>query len=249
MRDELIRQIEEATEDAYRIVGETGADPLRLGFLALARETGALVALSLVDDELRVLGRLDAALPTDGSACASCRAALPVWVDACPSCGARIVGDELPGASTPDARALLLAEVKGAGAGEYEVLGAMDGALGTVYFARELRGGRLVALALQAEDEEDDACSLTATWLAPSDAAPPPPRPAPLPEALPAAPVVEPAAEPLPIRAPEPRPSWLKRLLALAGLVVILLIVVAYVRGAPGAAPRDETPSALDAPR
>jgi hypothetical protein len=227
MHDELIRHIEEATDDAYRILGEIGTDPSRLGFIALERETGALVALSLVGDDLHVLERLDAAVPTDGSRCATCRAALPVWVDACPSCGARIVGDELPGAATAGAREILLDEVRSASAGEYEVLGVMDGALGSVYFARETARGRLVALALQAEDEEDDAVSLTSTWLAPDgtpadSAAAPAPRPVP---------VI--AADPFPIPDPEPRPSWVRRLLALAGLAVILLIVIAYVRGAP----------------
>lgn len=224
MRDELIRQIEEATDDAYEVVGQLGTDEARPGFLARERETGTLAALSLIGDELRILFRLDAAVPTHGSSCASCHTPLAAWTDACPSCGARIVSDDFP--DTPEARDVLLAEVRSASEGEYDVIGAMDGAAGTVYFARELDGGRLVALALQAEDEEDDACSLTATWLAPSASAPAP---------LPADPVAgspAPAAA-VPIPEPAPRPNWLKRLLVIAAVIAILLIVFAYVKSTP----------------
>ncbi|HEX8210571.1 MAG TPA: hypothetical protein VF584_10380 [Longimicrobium sp.] len=230
MHDELIRQIEEATGDAYQVVGQLGADEARPGFLARERDTGTLVALSLIGDELRILSRLDASVPTGGSSCAGCHAPLAVWTDACPSCGARIVGDDFP--DTPEAREVLLAEVRSASVGEYDVLGAMDGAAGTVYFARELDGGRLVALALQAEDEEDDACSLTATWLAPSADAPTP-RPAHIPAELAA---VSPAPA-LPLSDPAPRPNWLKRLLGIAGVIAILLIVLAYVKSAPTLSP------------
>ena len=229
MRDELIRQIEEATDDVYQVVGEIGGDPSRRGFLARERETGALVALSLVDDELRVLHRLDTAVPTDGSSCAGCGAALAAWSDGCPACGARIVGDALPGASTEEARRLLLDEVRSASEGEYQVLGAMDGAAGSVYFARELDGGHLVALALQAEDEEDDACSLAATWIAPTAA--PAPRAAPVPHDP--APIAPPPAPDFPVTSPQPRASWRTRLLAVAGVIAVILIIVAYVRGAP----------------
>jgi hypothetical protein len=220
MHDPLIRRIEEATGDAYEVVGRLGADEARPGLLARERETGTLAAFALMGDELRILSRLDAAVPTDGASCAACHAPLAAWTDACPSCGARILGDDFP--DTPRARAVLLAEVRGASEGEYDVLGSMDGTAGTVYFARELDGGRLVALALHAED--DDACSLAATWLAPS--------------ASPSRPPLTPAEPSLPIAGPAPRPSWLKRLLALAGSVAILLIVLAYVRsGATASAP------------
>lgn len=241
MHDELIRQIEEATDDAYEVVGQLGADESRPGFLARERETGALAAFSLIGDELRILSRLDAAVPTGGSTCAACHAPLAVWADACPSCGARIVGDDFP--DTPEARDVLLAEVRSASEGEYDVLGAMDGAAGTVYFARELEGGRLVALALQAEDEEDDACSLTATWLAPSAAAPTPRPISAEPLAVPPAP-----APSLPIPDPAPRPNWLKRLLGLAGVVAILLIVLAYVKSAPTPSPAATPAPAAAAP-
>lgn len=237
MHDELIRQIEEATDDTYQVVGRLGADDARPGFLARERETGTLAALSLIGDELRILTRLDAGVPTGGSSCAACHAALAAWTDACPACGSRIVGDDFP--HTPDARDLLLAEVRAASEGEYDVLGAMDGSAGTVYFARELEGGRLVALALQAEDEEDDACSLTATWLAPSADAPAP-RPA-IAEPAPVPPAPTPAPS-LPIPDPAPRPNWLKRLLGLAGVVAILLIVVAYVKSAPSPTPAATAP-------
>lgn len=233
MQDELIRQIEEATDDAYQVVGQLGTGEARPGFLARERETGTLAAFSLIGDELRILSRLDTAVPTDGSSCATCRAPLAAWTDACPSCGARIVGDEFP--DTPEARDVLLAEVRTASRGEYDVLGAMDGAAGTVYFARELEGGRLVALALQAEDEEDDACSLTATWLAPSASAP---RTA----HTPAGPAAVSPAPSRPLPDPAPRPNWLKRLLGLAGLVAILLIVLAYVYNAPRLSPAATSP-------
>lgn len=185
MYDELIRPIEEAAGDAYRIAGVLGADESRLGFLAVERESGALVAMSLRGEELRLHPRLDAAVPVDGSRCAGCGAALGDWVDACPRCGARIVGDEVPGARAPGARDTLLAEVRRASQGAFEVLGVMEGALGSVYFAREAEGGPLVALALQAEDEGEDARSLAPTWRAPVAAeprldvvrAPPPPPP------------------------------------------------------------------------
>lgn len=242
MHDELIRQIEEATDDAYEVVGQLGADEARPGFLARERETGTLAAFSLIGDELRILTRLDAAVPTAGSSCAGCRASLAVWTDACPSCGARIVGDDFPDAA--EARDVLLAEVRAASEGEYDVLGAMDGAAGTVYFARELEGGRLVALALQAEDEEDDACSLTATWLAPSAGASAPRPAAILEEPAAVAPAPAPA---LPIPDPAPRSNWLKRLLGLAGVVAILLIVLAYVKSAPTPSPA-ATPAPTAAP-
>ena len=251
MRDELIRQVEEAADDVYQVVGEIGSDPSRLGFLARERETGALVALSLVSDELRVLPRLDAAVPTDGSRCANCRAELATWSDACPACGSRIVSDPFDGAASEEARRVLLDEVRSASEGEYEVIGAMDGASGSVYFAREMDGGRLVTLALQAEDEEDDACSLAATWIAPDATSEPREESVhrdPAPVRHDPAPVTPAPSLALTSGEPDTRRSWVKRLLALAGLLAVVLIAIAYVRGAPEPV-AGEDPAAVEAGR
>ena len=50
MRDELVRQFEEAT-DAYQVVRRLGADEARPGFLAREGETGILDAFALPGDE------------------------------------------------------------------------------------------------------------------------------------------------------------------------------------------------------
>lgn len=156
--DELLRAVKEAAAAEYDILGEMGRGE-RGSVVYLAREKASqkLVALKLRPDggeyELSVVRELDASVPAMGNKCPSCKADLVGWGRFCSHCGKDLSGTRSGEASREE----LLKAVQGAAEGEYEVLGEMarsEGG-GVVYFAREIKSQRLVALRLTREQESD----------------------------------------------------------------------------------------------
>ena len=196
--DELLRAVKEAAAAEYEILGEMGrGERGSVVYLSRERASQKLVALKLRPDggefELSVVRELDASVPAMGNKCPSCKVDLVGWGRFCSNCGKDLSGTR-SGEASPEE---LLKAVKGAAEGEYEVLGEMERSEGggVVYFARELKSGRLVALRLTREQESDGSesyalgvtqvikplvASLGATYASPTSvmqaASAPPPR-------------------------------------------------------------------------
>ena len=156
--DDLLRAVKEAAAAEYDILGEMGrGERGSVVYLSRERASQKLVALKLRPDggeyELSVLRELDASVPAMGNKCPSCKVDLVGWGRFCSHCGKDLSGTRSGEASREE----LLKAVRGAAEGEYEVLGEMQRSEGggVVYFARELKSGRLVALRLTREQESD----------------------------------------------------------------------------------------------
>jgi TPR repeat protein len=154
----LLRAVKEAAAAEYEILGEMGrGERGSVVYLSRERASQKLVALKLRPDggeyELSVLRELDASVPAMGNKCPSCKVDLVGWGRFCSHCGKDLSGTRSGEASREE----LLKAVQGAAEGEYEVLGEMERSEGggVVYFARELKSGRLVALRLTREQESD----------------------------------------------------------------------------------------------
>jgi hypothetical protein len=200
--DDLLRAVKEAAAAEYEILGEMGrGERGSVVYLSRERASQKLVALKLRPDggeyELSVLRELDASVPAMGNKCPSCKVDLVGWGRFCSHCGKDLSGTRSGEASREE----LLKAVQGAAEGEYEVLGEMQRSEGggVVYFARELKSGRLVALRLTREQESDGSesyalgvtqvikplvASLGATYASPTSVmqaagGPPPPAPPP----------------------------------------------------------------------
>jgi TPR repeat protein len=156
--DDLLRAVKQAAAAEYEILGEMGrGERGSVVYLSRERASQKLVALKLRPDggeyELSVLRELDASVPAMGDKCPSCNFDLVGWGRFCSHCGKDLSGSRSGDASREE----LLKVVQVAAEGEYEVLGEMERSEGggVVYFARELKSGRLVALRLTRERESD----------------------------------------------------------------------------------------------
>jgi Sel1 repeat-containing protein/PEGA domain-containing protein len=156
--DDLLRAVKEAAAAEYDILGEMGrGERGSVVYLSRERASQKLVALKLRPDggeyELSVVRSLDASVPAMGNTCPSCKVELVGWGRFCSHCGKDLSGTRSGEASREE----LLKAVQGAAEGEYEVLGEMERSEGggVVYFAREIKSGRLVALRLTREQESD----------------------------------------------------------------------------------------------
>ena len=186
--EELLRAVREAAAAHYEILGEMGrGERGSVVFLAREQTSRKLVALKLRPDgaeyELSVMRELDASIPAASYQCPSCNAELVGWGRFCSHCGGDLSGVH----AGKDSRKDMLAVVHEAAKGRYDVLGEMERPEGggEIYFARELTGGRLVALRLTRAQESDGtesyalavtqvikplAASLGATYSAPAQA-------------------------------------------------------------------------------
>lgn len=217
--DPLFAAVRETAAPDYEVLGEitrsvhSGA----VVFLARAAADRGLVALRVTPEAdgqefgLELVKRLDASLPAPGGTCSKCGAPFVAWARFCNKCGSAIFGSADPQES-PHARAELRVAVEEAAAGRYEVLGEMrhaEGA-GVVYFARSLATGKIEALRVQPEGEQEFSVGKTnvmrrlSVSIQATRAPTPPGQPAPVPppRPMPAAP-----APPRPAAAPPPRPA------------------------------------------
>lgn len=159
---QLLEQVREAAQGVYDILGEMGRSASgNVVYLARELETTHLVVMKLTrtaggsEYALDVVRTLDSAVPGLESSCPECRAVLPDWDRFCFHCGADLTAG--PPAAGPEEAAELLEAVREATAGEYEILGQMsrtEGA-GPVFFARDRRRDKLVALRLRREEAAD----------------------------------------------------------------------------------------------
>jgi len=143
----------------FTVLGPIGRD-IEGNFAFLARELSAdrIVVLknaTAPDPDgrgtLKVIRRLDASVPPPAGTCPVCRAPFVGWDPSCPDCGEDLAGSrvlESQGVSPDELLVTLRDSAQG-----YEVLGQMPRAVGgaPVYFARELPGGSILALRLDAE--------------------------------------------------------------------------------------------------
>jgi serine/threonine protein kinase/Cdc6-like AAA superfamily ATPase len=165
--DPLVRAVKEAAGDAFEVIGDL--DPTQLdpkAYLAREASTRRLVGLRLVregDGEsylLDVLQRLDDTVPAPERPCPNCSLPLNHWGRFCVKCRANVArwGEARLGPVE------LRAAVHAAAARDYDVLGEVErpGAP-FVTFAREKRGGRLVALRMASGRTYDNAARLRMT--------------------------------------------------------------------------------------
>ena len=159
--ERLLRTLQSSLAGQFELFGELGrGDGGRIVFLAREVASGRLVALQLTPTGAKTIGgedywfeiarTLDASIPAPDSDCPSCGKSLGGWSRFCRHCGVDLSGVAAGGSTSPDD---LLRDVRAVAAGRYTILGQMDRSEGggTVYFAREIATGRLVALRLQRE--------------------------------------------------------------------------------------------------
>jgi len=150
----------EASRRGFEIIGELGHTAAgQMVYLAREKAGTALIAIRVEYTSpgtftFSILRKLDTSVPAAGVSCPYCRASLPGWGRFCGQCGANITTVRKRMRVSGDAVEMLNA-VRSASAGEYEVLGQMiwEDGRGAVYFAREIKTGRLTALRLQRQEK------------------------------------------------------------------------------------------------
>jgi TPR repeat protein len=159
----LLTRVRDALAGTHDLLGELGVDE-HGEVLYLARELagGALVGVSLrpegpecAPSTVEVRRTLGETVTVRGSSCPECGTELPDLARFCLHCGADLSG-VLATEGSPEADRLLHALVT-ATTGRYDILGRMDheGRSGTVYFARDLSTGRIIALRLRRAEAGD----------------------------------------------------------------------------------------------
>jgi len=170
--DELLEAVRETAASEYELFGEIGQSPDgTTAYLARDRHDGKLVALRLSRGPhpgneylLEVATQLDASVPAPAGACPRCGAPLRSWGRFCTRCGFdQWTGSGGKGALGGQSADELLAAVKQATAGKFEILGQMSRAKGggVVYFAREIATGKVEALRLQQDRDQGYSIGLT----------------------------------------------------------------------------------------
>ncbi len=108
---------------------------------------------------LEVAKQLDGSVPAPAGACPRCSAPLRSWGRFCTQCGF----DHWTGSPGEQSAEELLAAVKQATAGKFDILGQMSRARGggVVYFAREIATGKVEALRLRQERDQGYSIGLT----------------------------------------------------------------------------------------
>ena len=269
--DQLLAQVRQAAEGVYDVLGEMGRSKTgNVVYLAKELETGSLVAMKLSrakagqpeqDFTLEVVKTLDGAVAGLENKCPECKALLPDWDRFCFRCGADLSG--VGHAPSQDEAAQLLEAVRQATVGEYDILGKMDRADGggAVYFARDLKRDKLVALRLKQDPSGDPgqaaysigetqvfrplAAELGATQVA-SAYQTPIPEPLPPPSPQPFVPPVSPV-EPVRSRVAPPKRRPIKLIAGLAGVVLVTVIGYFAFRN-PGADPAVPVPVPVPVP-
>jgi hypothetical protein len=170
--DDLLWAVRDAVGSDYEVLGEVAHDATGLVYLARERVDQNLrllrVARTAGEDggqdefELEVMSTLDASVPDLESRCGRCGATLRPWARFCTKCGQDVSGVG-PSSKAHLSRTGLLEAVREAAADQYEVIGDLPRSEGggLVYFARERASGRLVALRLQLEGEDEYSLGVT----------------------------------------------------------------------------------------
>ena len=274
--DQLLEQVKRAASGVYDILGEMGRSKSgNVVYLAREVATAHLVAMKLSraagasEYGLEVVRTLDDSVPGLENQCPQCKALLTDWGKFCTRCGADLSAVGVNPSSGEAAQ--LLDAVKQATAGVYEILGRMDRAesKGVVFFARDLKRGKVVALRLQRDaggDPNQAAYSLGETQVfrplaaelgatqvgsySPPPAAPPP-APAP-------SPIIAPAPTPAAASGPPARRRPTMAIVGGAGVLLLAIIAFFAFRGpstptvpppaAPQAAPEPPPPPAPENP-
>jgi TPR repeat protein len=251
--DQLLAQVREAATGVYDVLGEMGRSKSgNVVYLARELESGHLVAMKLSrtvgasegEFNHEVVKTLDGSMPGLENKCPECKALLPDWDRFCFRCGADLSGSgATPGAAESNQ---LLEAVKEATAGEYDILGKMDrtDGRGVVFFARDLKRGKLVALRLKQDQSADPnqaaysigetqvfrplAAELGATQVASAYSAPPPvlPKAEPVPAPRIEPPLAPPPAVPPPSGGRVPASGKKPPVKAIAGIGGALLVVL-----------------------
>jgi len=165
--DPLLAAVQDAAAGEFVVLGEIGRAPTGVvGYLARDTKSRRLVVLRLTagsagDYLLEVVTEIDTSVPAPPTECPRCRAPVRGWGKFCTQCGGNLWSDRAAGAGRN--KDDLLAAVKDATQGRFEILGEMSrsGGGGIVYFARDLESGKIEALRLQQETAGDFSIGLT----------------------------------------------------------------------------------------
>jgi len=166
--DVMWNAVRDAAAPDFTVLGEIGRG--RDGTVAyLARDgaDGSLVALKVSpggghnEYVLDVARQLDPTVPSPSSECPRCRTTVRGWNRFCTQCGLNLWSDRSAGERWN--KTDLLNAVQEVTRGAYEILGEMDRSEGggVVYFARELKTGKIEALRLQQEGGREYSVGLT----------------------------------------------------------------------------------------
>lgn len=165
--DPLLEAVRDAAAGEYSVLGEIGRAPNGItAYLARDLPSQKLVVLRLTPGAgaeyvLEVVTEIDTSVPAPPTACPRCKTPVRGWGKFCTQCGNNLWSDRTagPGRTKED----LLTAVKDATHGDFEILGEMSrtGGGGVVYFARELKTGKIEALRLQQEAAGDFSIGLT----------------------------------------------------------------------------------------
>ncbi|HET6228758.1 MAG TPA: hypothetical protein VFE05_01690 [Longimicrobiaceae bacterium] len=169
MKPEIEQAVRDATAGEFDLLGELDAGPGWAAVLARAKAGASLVVLLVEEDDdgqldIEVLSALDDGVAVGRTVCPACGVQGAGWPRACAACGRELPGADALGAAGLSATELL-DEVRAAGEGEFDVLGALAHPVGggALFFARELAGDRLVGLALHADHLEAEL-TLVVSW-------------------------------------------------------------------------------------
>lgn len=163
---ELRASVREQTGGRYEVLGELSHDATG-SVICLARESGetSLIALALErtgtrsdgsgEYSIEVIHALDESLIAVGTTCFSCGRSSTGDTEFCPSCGAdlgQVDPDPMPGLS----RTEILRAVRETAGTAFEIIGEMPRSAGkaSLFFAREIATGRIVALSLRREKDD-----------------------------------------------------------------------------------------------
>jgi hypothetical protein len=166
--DPLLTAVREAAGQEYLVLGEMGRAPTgTIAYLARDVASQRLVAFRLTpsgaanDYVLDLAGSLDQNVPAPPSTCPACRTSVRGWARFCTHCGRNLWSDQAAGEQW--GKDELIAAVRDATHGKFEILGEMEhaGGKGSVYFARDLTTGKIEALRLEHDAGTDYSIGLT----------------------------------------------------------------------------------------
>jgi hypothetical protein len=158
--DELLEGVRQMAADDFEVFGEIGrGDNSTIIYLARDKTEFKLVALKLSPSRmdpnefvLDVVNELDSTLPSFDNPCDKCGTRLHRWGRFCPKCGADLY-DKAEQKWTAEE---LREAVQEFATNRFEILGEMQTqGGGRIYFARDIESGKVGALRLQKQSEDE----------------------------------------------------------------------------------------------